>query len=160
MIANYCRVSTDDQNINQQRDILVEYCKKNNLQYRTFIDEAFSGKLKDRPDWNKLLKECENKEFETILVTKYDRITRNLKYAIEFLEWFEPLHKNNNLQLISIFEGKFEFNPDQIFMFKMRCLLSEHELEVTKWRSRIGIERAKKEGKYKGRVKGSKNRTI
>lgn len=153
MIALYCRVSTDDQNIGQQRDLLVDYCKRNNLQYRTFIDSAISGKLIDRPDWNKLLKACENKEFDTILVTKYDRITRNLKYSIEFLEWLQI----NNIKLISLFDGVFEFTPDQIFMFKMKCLLSEHELEVTKWRSRIGIERAKKEGKYLGRKKGSKN---
>jgi len=153
MIAIYCRISTDDQNIHQQRDLLVEYCKKNNLQYRTFLDEAVSGKLIDRPSWNKLLKECETKDFDSILVTKFDRITRNLKYSIEFLEWLQV----NNIKLISLYDGVFEFTPDQVFMFKMKCLLSEHELEVTKWRSRIGIERAKKEGKYLGRKKGSKN---
>lgn len=154
MIAIYTRVSTDDQNINQQRDLLVEYCKKNNFLFRSFQDEAVSGKLIDRPEWIRLLKACENKEFDTILVTKYDRITRNLKYSIEFLEWLQM----HNIKLISLYDGVFEFTPDQIFMFKMKCLLSEHELEVTKWRSRIGIERAKKEGKYKGRVKGSKNK--
>jgi site-specific DNA recombinase len=154
MIAIYCRISTDDQNIHQQRDLLVEYCKKNNLQYRTFLDEAVSGKLIDRPSWNKLLKECETKDFDSILVTKFDRITRNLKYSIEFLEWLQV----NNIKLISLYDGVFEFTPDQVFMFKMKCLLSEHELEVTKWRSRIGIERAKKEGKYLGRKKGSLNK--
>ena len=156
MIAIYTRVSTDDQNIQQQRDLLVAYCKNNNLQFRSFQDEAISGKINDRPEWNKLLKSCELKEFDTILVTKFDRITRNLKYSIEFLEWLQ-LH---NIKLISLYDGPFEFTPDQIFMFKMKCLLSEHELEVLKWRSRIGIERAKAEGKYKGRVKGSKNKII
>ena len=32
----------------------------------------------------------------------------------------------------------------------LNCFLSEREILINKWRSRIGIERAKKEGKYRG----------
>ena len=39
--------------------------------------------------------------------------------------------------------------PDGYFTFMLNCLLSEREILIDKWRSRIGIERAKKEGKYR-----------
>jgi hypothetical protein len=35
---------------------------------------------------------------------------------------------------------------DGYFTFMLNCLLSEREILINKWRSRIGIERAKKEG--------------
>jgi len=157
MIGLYARVSTDDQNVKQQKDYLREYCLKNNYVYRGYIDNGVSGEISDRPAWQKLLKDCENNKINTILVVKYDRITRDLRYAIKFLNWLNQ--QNGSVKLVSLFDGgEFVFSPDQVFTFKLKCLMSEHELAVLRWRSRIGIERAKKEGKYLGRKKGSKNK--
>jgi DNA invertase Pin-like site-specific DNA recombinase len=152
--AIYCRVSTDDQNIDQQRALLVEYCNKNNHIFRSYMDEAVSGKIEDRPQWQKLIADCERGEFEAILVVKADRITRTLKYALWFYDWLQA-HKN--VRLISLYDSINFDTPDGYFVFMLNCLLSERELLVNQWRMRIGIERAKKEGKYKGRAPGSKN---
>lgn len=154
--AIYCRVSTDDQDIQQQQDLLIDFALKKNYEYRSYMDYAISGKVSDRPAWQRLLRHCEAGKFDLIIVAKYDRITRDLEYAIQFLKWLE-IHPEVGLS--SIYDGTFEFSPDQIFNFKLKCLLSEYELQQLKWRSRIGIERAKKEGKYKGRKHGSKNKT-
>jgi DNA invertase Pin-like site-specific DNA recombinase len=150
-ICIYCRVSTDDQNIDQQRALLVEYCNTNNHIFRSYMDEAVSGKIEDRPQWQKLIVDCERGEFEAILVVKADRITRTLKYALWFYDWLQA-HKN--VRLISLYDSINFDTPDGYFVFMLNCLLSERELLVNQWRMRIGIERAKKEGKYKGGVKG------
>ena len=152
-IAIYCRVSTDEQNIDQQRDMLVKYCKDKNYQFRSYSDNAMSGKFSDRPAWQLLLKDCEKGEFDCILVVKVDRITRSLKYAIEFYGWLQ-LHQN--IKLISLYDNIDLENPDGYFTFMLNCLLSERELLINRWRGRIGIERAKKEGKYLGGKKGRK----
>jgi len=149
-IALYCRVSTDDQNVKQQHDLLKQYCKGRGIKYSSFIDKGISGKISDRPAWNKLIRECEQGKFKTILISKFDRVTRSLKYSIEFIEWL----KHHHTQLISLYDGTLELTPDQIFTFKLKCLMSEYELDVLKWRSKIGIDRAKKQGKYKGGAKG------
>jgi len=154
MFALYARVSTDDQNIEQQVKVLKDYAKAKGFNVRTYQDYAISGRISERPQWQKLLRDIEKGEFEGVIVTKYDRITRDLKYSIEFLEWFQP----KEIRLISIYDGEFNNTPDAVFTFKLKCLLSEHELQQTKWRSKIGIARAKAEGKYKGRKKGAKNR--
>jgi putative DNA-invertase from lambdoid prophage Rac len=146
-VALYARVSTDEQNIEQQRQLLIEYCNQKGYQFRTFKDEAMSGTINDRPEWVNLLKECERKQFDALLVVKTDRITRSLKYAIWFYDW---LMSQKPLKLISIYDSIDLDTPDGYFTFMLNCLLSERELIINKWRSRIGIERAKKEGKYKG----------
>jgi len=154
MFAIYARVSTDDQNIDQQIKLLKDYAKSRGWNIRTYSDYAISGKIEERPQWQKMLKDLEKGGFDGILVSKYDRITRSLEYAIKFLNWFQP----RTLRLVSIYDGEFKNTPDDVFTFKLKCLLSEYELSQLAWRRAIGIERAKKEGKYKGRKKGSKNK--
>jgi site-specific DNA recombinase len=146
-VALYARVSTDEQNIEQQRQLLIDYCNLKGYSYRTYKDEAISGSIDDRPEWNELIKNCEKNEFEAILVVKTDRITRSLKYAIWFYDW---LLAQKPLKLISLYDSIDLDTPDGYFTFMLNCLLSERELIINRWRSRIGIERAKKEGKYKG----------
>ena len=152
MMGLYARVSTDKQNVDQQLNYLREYCKARGWKYRSYVDDAMSGQISDRPNWQRLLRACEDKKIDSILVLKYDRITRDLHYALKFLDWL----RWNNIVLYSIWNGgEFFFrDPDQEFAFKLDCLLSERELKIIKQRSAIGIERAKKEGKYKGGKKG------
>ena len=152
----YARVSTDDQNVEQQITYLKQYAKRLNLKIRTYNDSDISGRIPihERPEGKKLLKDIETGKIQGLLVSKWDRITRDLKHSIEFLEFWEK-HK---FKWLSVYDGEFLGTPDNYFNFKLKCLLSEYELQQLRWRSRIGIERAKAEGKYKGRKKGSKNK--
>ena len=154
MLGLYARVSTDEQNVQQQKDLLKEYCNKNNLAYRSYIDFAMSGEINERKAWTKLINDIDKGFIKGIIVVRYDRITRNLAYAIQFLDWLQKA----NITLYSLYDGEFMFKPNDVFMFKMKVLLSEYELEQTRYRSKIGIDRAKKEGKFKGRLPGSKNK--
>ncbi len=54
------------------------------------------------------------------------------------------------VKLVSIYDSVDLQTPDGYFTFMLTCLLSEREILINKWRSRIGIERAKKEGQYRG----------
>ena len=146
-VALYARVSTDEQNVGQQRDLLVKFCKEKGWTYRSFTDEAMSGSISDRPGWQELLKEAERGGYDAIVVAKTDRITRSLKYAIWFYDW---LMEHPTVKLVSIYDSVDLQTPDGYFTFMLNCLLSEREILINRWRSRIGIERAKKEGKYKG----------
>lgn len=150
-IAIYARVSTDKQNVDQQLKLLKEFCDKNKYFFRSFVDVGVSGKVRKRPQWRKLIRECEKGKFKTILVQRTDRITRELRYALKFWD-FITKHK---IKVISLYEGNFDcLDSDHYFNFMLRCLLSEKELMDLAYRRRIGIERAKKEGKYKGGKKG------
>ena len=154
LFAIYSRVSTDEQNIDQQNKMLKDFAKSRNLKIRSYSDFGVSGKISDRPEWNRLIKDIEKNKIQGLIVTKWDRITRDLEYALEFLKFW----KKYQFKLLSTFEGEYIGTPDNTFSFKLKCLLSEYELEQLAWRRQIGIERAKLEGKYKGRVKGSRNK--
>ena len=157
--AIYARVSTDEQNIEQQEAILLKFCKEKGYKFRTYSDEAVSGKVSDRPEWNRLINDCEKGKFNGIVVLKLDRITRSLEYAIEFFKWYEKIReKKPGFNLISMYDNVSMDTPDGYFTFMLKCLLSEYELIQLDFRRQIGIERAKKEGKYKGRKPGSKNK--
>ena len=154
MIGIYCRVSTDDQNIDQQKKLLVKYCKDNKLKYRAYGDDGVSGYISDRREWKRLVKDCQNGVIDTILVVKVDRITRVLEYAVWFYKWLMKY----DIVLISLYDSIDLDTPDGYFNFMLQCLLSERELLILKWRSRIGIKRAMAEGKYKGRKLGAKDK--
>jgi site-specific DNA recombinase len=155
VLGLYARVSTDEQNIKQQVAVLKDYAARNEHEYRIYSDFGVSRSQESRPSWDKLIKDCEEKRINGILVLKLDRITGSLNYGVRFWEWL----KTNDIKLYTIYEGVFDYNSgDNYFVFMLKILLSEKELMDLRYRSRIGIERAKKEGKYKGRVKGSKNK--
>ena len=155
----YARVSTDDQNVEQQIQLLKDYAKRNKILIRTYNDFDVSGitiPINERPAGKLLLKDLENGKIKGIIVSKWDRITRTLRHGIDFLDYWD-IHK---FKWLSIYDGEFLGTPDHIFTFKLKCLLSEHEINQLKWRSQIGIERAKLEGKYKGRKKGAKGKKV
>ncbi len=152
----YARVSTDDQNIDQQIKLLKDYAKNQNINIRTYNDFDISSKIPidKRPQGNKLIKDLASGKLNGMIVPKWDRITRVLRDGIDFIEFWNKYR----FRLLSVYEGEYDGSPNKEFIFKQLCLISEYELKQLRWRSQIGIERAKLEGKYKGREKGSKNK--
>ena len=68
-VAIYCRVSTDEQNdsIQNQQSLLINYCKQNNLQYDLYVDEGYTGTNINRPKFLELMEKC-----SLVYVDKYD----------------------------------------------------------------------------------------
>ncbi|WNF35250.1 recombinase family protein [Bacillaceae bacterium IKA-2] len=78
MKYGYARVSTKGQELESQIQTLThEGCSK-------IIEEKFTGTKRDRPKFIKLLDQL--KEGDTIVVTKLDRLARNVKEGIEVVE--------------------------------------------------------------------------
>ena len=151
----YSRVSTDEQNIMQQQKLLVDYAKREGYVYRSFSDHGISGTLnpKEREGWSKLIAHANVAHPDIILVQSPDRITRSLEHSLEL---WKHLQKTG-IKVVTLYEGVFDpQDGDHYFVFMLKCLLSEREVMLNRRRSRIGIARAKAEGKYKGGKKGRK----
>lgn len=65
MIIGYARVSTDDQNLNSQTDVISEVSAE-----RIFSDKV-SGSKRERSDLDKMPDRLRDGDF--VIVTKYDR---------------------------------------------------------------------------------------
>lgn len=102
--ALYCRFSHEEDNVSNsiinQRAILEEYAIRNGFSnLRFFTDDGFSGTSFNRPGFQSLYKEIENKNVETIIVKDMSRFGRNylqVGYLLEVL-FFEE-----NIRFIAI----------------------------------------------------------
>lgn len=148
----YARVSTDDQNVNQQMSYLRQWCVRNDHRIVNEVYDEQSGKipLEQRDKFMELINKPKG---QGLLVLNLDRLTRNWD-SVTFIE----KHFRDNWDKYKLISTGDEINLNNAngrFMFRvkmaMNCYMPEDMLE----KQVIGIERAKKEGKYLGRKKGA-----
>ena len=89
--ALYARVSSDrqdvDLSVSAHLRALRDYAGKNGyLVAREYVDEAESGRIADRPQFQRMLDEAAKPEapFREILVWKFSRFTRKREHAVAF----------------------------------------------------------------------------
>ena len=96
--AIYIRVSTPGQAINgesldMQKERLIEYVKNHNWElYKAYEDGGFSGKDTNRPAFQQLIKDAEQKKFNILVVYKIDRLSRSI---LDFHTTMKFLEKQN-----------------------------------------------------------------
>ena len=105
--ALYARVSSDRQDVDlsiaAQLRALRDYAEKNDyLVAREYVDEAESGRIADRPEFQKMLNEANKPEapFKEILVWKFSRFTRKREHAVAF----KSMLRRRGVRVVSITE--------------------------------------------------------
>ena len=105
--ALYARVSSDRQDVDlsvaAQLRALRDYAEKNDyLVAREYVDEAESGKVADRPQFQRMLDEAGKSEapFKEILVWKFSRFTRKREHAVAF----KSMLRRRGIRVVSITE--------------------------------------------------------
>lgn len=158
-IVLYARVSTEDQNVKQQMQHLKEWAERNEYEVIKTIMDTESGikPLTERKRFLKLLEESEKGIIPAIGIVNLDRLTRNWEDVV-FIE--KHFRENwNKCMLISMGDTIDLSNASGRLMFRVKMVMCCYMPEDMKEKQIIGIERAKKEKKYKGRKKGSKNKS-
>ena len=81
--ALYARLSSEDLqegtsvSIETQKKILEDYCKDNGIiVYNLYVDDGYTGTNYNRPAFQRLLKDCENKKFNMVIVKDLSRLGR------------------------------------------------------------------------------------
>jgi len=112
-VALYARVSSDRQDVDlsvaAQLRALRDYAGKNGYMIvREYVDEAESGRIAARPQFQKMLDEAEKPEapFKEILVWKFSRFTRKREHAVAF----KSKLRRKGIRVVSITE-QAEDNP-------------------------------------------------
>lgn len=100
----YARYSSDNQNeqsIEWQLRVCQDYAQSNDiLILNTYIDRTMTGTNDNRPDFQKMIKDSSNKEFEYVIVYKIDRFSRN-KYETAK---YKKIIKDNVVKMLSAME--------------------------------------------------------
>lgn len=107
--AAYIRVSTEEQgefSPDAQLKAIQNYCKNNNLildKEHIYVDEGISGRKADkRPAFQDMIKHAKKKEFDVILVHKFDRFARSREDSVVYKSL---LKKECNVKVVSITES-------------------------------------------------------
>ena len=153
--AIYLRVSTDEQTTLNQQIELLDYCKRNGFEvYKIYKDEGISGTKTSRPALDEMLQDMRNKMFGAVIVWKFDRLGRSTSHLLQVLEEL----KNKDVRLIATSQAIDTNTPMGKFFFTILSGFAEMERELIVERIRLGLDRAKKQGKALGRRSGSKDK--
>ena len=153
-VAIYARVSTQDQNLENQINPLVEYCKRMDYEYEIFEEKESTRKT--RPiQWdlyNRLLR----KEFDGLIIYKFDRWARSTKELIGHVEQL----MNAGIFIFSYSEA-IDLNTSMgRAMFTIMSAFAQLERDIIRERTLAGLARAKAQGKTLGRPRIHKKRNV
>jgi len=140
----YIRVSSTSQNPSRQ------FQQLNEIGMDIIFEEKVSGAAKDREQLQKMLEDL--KEGDIIYVTDLTRITRSTQNLFELIDLIRR-KKANLKSLKDTWLDLSEDNPYSQFLITVMAGVNQLERDLIRMRQREGIELAKKEGKFKGRIK-------
>jgi DNA invertase Pin-like site-specific DNA recombinase len=151
-IGYYMRTSHYLQNIATQIDRIEEG-------WKVYEDTGVSGRIpfKERKSAGRLLNDIKEGKIGVVRVLRIDRLGRSVTDIIETIN----LIHSYGVPITSISEGittlddKGNQTPTTGLLINVLSSLSEFFYHQNREKTLLGIEIAKKEGKYKGRVKGS-----
>lgn len=135
----YIRVSTQEQNLDRQREIMQKF------EVDKVFEEKISGKDTNRPQFKAMLDYV--REGDTLYIESYSRLARSTKDLLNIVDELE----RKGVNLVSDKENIDTSTPQGRLMFTIFSGLSQFERECTLERQREGIAIAKAQGKYKGK---------
>ncbi len=146
--AAYMRVSTADQNPDLQRDGITDFAERAGLRVVAwYLDHAVSGRKEGRPQLDALMQAARRREFECVLVWKFDRFARSTSHLIKALEEFNHL----GIRFISVQDQIDTESPMGKAMFTIIGAIAELESDLISERVNAGMEAARRRGKHVGR---------
>ncbi len=144
MLCGYARTSTADQVAGleaQERDLRVAGAEK-------LYSEHISGASASRPELEKVLDFV--REGDTLMVTKLDRLARSTRHLLQIVERLEG--KKVGLRVLDFGGSEIDTrSPQGKLTLTVFGAFAEFERALMLERQREGIEKAKRQGKYKGR---------
>ena len=105
----YIRLSREDgdkqesESIGNQRKILQRYIKENSLTLiKEYIDDGVSGTTFNRPGFNELVQDIENKSINMVITKDLSRLGRDYIKTGEYIENYFP---EKNIRYVAITDG-------------------------------------------------------
>ena len=140
MKIGYARVSTEEQNLNRQLDMLNEVgCEKN-------FEEKISGIKKERPELFRMLEQL--RKGDLIIVADLTRLSRSVKDLFQLVEQIEARGAN----IKSLKESWMDTStPQGKLMFTIFAGISQFERDLISQRTIEGLVAARARGKKGGR---------
>jgi DNA invertase Pin-like site-specific DNA recombinase len=143
-IGIYARVSTKDQSCELQVRDLRAYCTARGFDLiREYVDVGQSGAKDSRPELNKLMDDARKRQFDAIVVWRFDRFARSTKHLLSALEEFRSM----GIQFISYQENIETSSALGQALFTIVSAVAQLERDLIRERVIAGIRNARANGK-------------
>jgi DNA invertase Pin-like site-specific DNA recombinase len=110
--ARYSDSKQTEQSIEGQLKVCYDYAERNKCTVvGEYIDRAQSAKTDQRPEFQRMVKDSANGEFDIVIVHKLDRFSRNRYDSAHY----RHLLKRNGVTLRSVVEN-LDDSPESIIM--------------------------------------------
>jgi DNA invertase Pin-like site-specific DNA recombinase len=147
--AVYARVSTNNgQDPEMQIRELREYCQRRNWDVvREYVDVGISGAKEKRPELDRLIADAHHRNFDAVVVWRFDRFARSVSHLLRALETFRSL----GIEFVSLSEQVDTSTPTGKMIFTVLGAVAELERSLIAERVRAGVRNARAKGKRLGR---------
>jgi len=145
--AVYARVSTVDQEPENQLAELRRYVEIRGWTAQEYTDHGVSGVKDRRPALDRLVTDAKRRRFDVLVCWRLDRLGRSLKHLITLLADLEAL----GVSFVSLAEGIDATTPAGKLQMHILAAISEFERSRTIERVQAGLQRAKRQGRTLGR---------
>src|SRR5713101_830592 len=143
MLIGYARVSTNEQNLDLQRDAL----RKAGVSSKNLYTDKITGTKEERPGLATALSPL--REGDTLVVWRLDRLGRSLKHLIETVTALQ----GQGIAFQSITENINTSSATGQLVFHIFASLAEFERSLIKERTIAGVLAARARGRKGGRPK-------
>lgn len=147
--AIYARVSTLDQEPENQLQEVRRYIEARGWTAVEYVDRGVSGSKDKRPALDQMLADAKRRRFDVLVCWRLDRLGRNLRHLVTMLE---ELHQVG-VAFVSLGEGIDCTTPAGKLQLHILAALAEFERERIRERVMAGLARARTQGVRLGRPK-------
>jgi putative DNA-invertase from lambdoid prophage Rac len=147
--AIYARVSTVDQEPENQLQELRRYVEARGWSAAEYVDRGVSGAKDRRPALDQLLADAKRRRFDVLVCWRLDRLGRSLKHLITLLDELQSL----GVAFVSLAEGIDATTPAGKLQMHILGAIAEFERERIRERVLAGLQRARTNGHRLGRPK-------
>lgn len=169
MIYAYCRVSTnkEEQTHDRQKTAIETYAKENSIEVERWIEERFTGKTLERPEYQLLKKQLRPEDI--LIISDIDRLGRNADEVI----WEIKELKKSGIRLISLdtpYLNDYNFvmqnSNNSLYimcvdiLITLKAHIAQQEREKMSIRIKQGLEHVKEHGSKTGNPVGRPKLTL
>lgn len=155
--AIYLRLSDEDWNkeegdasesIKNQRQLLMTYAADNDWNiFDIYSDDDWSGLDAQRPDWNRMLADAEQKKFDIVLCKSQARFSRDMEIIEKYLHKWFPIW---GIRFVGLADNADTLNKGNKKQRQINGLINEWYCEDISENVRIVFDQKRKDGQYIG----------
>ena len=141
--------NVDSESVKNQRNLLMNYIKEHDyFFYKEYVDDGYSGSNFDRPAFQALITDIENKKINMVIVKDLSRLGRNNIETNEYIERYFPKHSIRFIAILDDVDTEIDTYGNEMAPFKV--FVNSYYNKETSKKIKTTLKNKKKGGLFTG----------